>query len=63
MYRSLVTKLNISNKEMNDTMKIVKLLEKSGLLIKGVRNEEKKAKSRIPWDFLGTLGTSLLVNL
>ena len=63
MYRSLVTKLNILNKEMNDTMKIVKLLEKSGLLIKGVRNEEKKAKSRIPRNFLGTLGTSLLGKL
>ena len=48
---------------MNDTMKIVKLLEKSGLLIKGVRNEEKKAKSRIPRNFLGTLGTSLLGKL
>ena len=51
MYRSLVTKLNISNKEMNDTMKIVKLLEKSGLLIKGVRNEEKKSKKQDSSEF------------
>ena len=51
MYRSLVTKLNISNKEMNDTMKIVKLLEKSGLLIKGVRNEEKKRQKQDSSEF------------
>ena len=31
-----MTKLIICDKEMNDTMKIVKYLEKSGLLIKGV---------------------------
>ena len=36
MFESGVTKLIISNEEMNDIMKIVKPLEESGLLIKGV---------------------------
>ena len=36
MFGSRVTTLIISNEEMNDIMKIVKLIEKSGLLIKGV---------------------------
>ena len=38
----------ISNKEMKDIMKIVKSLEKSGLLIKGIsktiKNEAKQQK-------------------
>ena len=46
MFRSGMTTLIISNKEMNDIMKIVKSLEKFGLLIKGVsktiKNEAKK---------------------
>ena len=41
--------LMILNKEMNDVMKIVKLIEESGLLIKGVsetiKNEAKEQKS------------------
>ena len=43
-----VTALIMSNKEMNDIMKIVKSLQKSGLLIKGVsetiKNEIKEQK-------------------
>ena len=35
------TTLIISNKEMNDIMKIVNTLEESGLLIKGVRETIK----------------------
>ena len=44
------TALIISNKEMNDTMKLVKSLEESGLLIKGVseilKNKAKKTKTK-----------------
>ena len=36
MFRSRKTKLIISNEEMNETMKIVKSLEESGLSIKSV---------------------------
>ena len=36
MFGSCMTTLTISNEEMNDIMKIVKSLEESGLLIKGV---------------------------
>ena len=36
MFRSGFTTLILSNEEMNDIMKIVKSLEESGLLIKGV---------------------------
>ena len=52
---------------MNDIMKIVKSLEKSGLLIKGVsqtiKNESKEQKGRFLGMLLGTLGASLLGNL
>ena len=45
MFRSRKTKLIISNEEMNETMKIVKSLEESGLSIKSVsetiKNREK----------------------
>ena len=51
MFGSGVTTLTISNEEMNDIMKIVKSLEGSGLLIKGIsetiKNKEKKTKRRI----------------
>ena len=36
MFWSITTTLVISNEEMNDIIKIIKLLEESGLLIKGV---------------------------
>ena len=45
MFGSGTTSLIISNEEMNDIMKMVKSLKKSGLLIKGVsqaiKNEAK----------------------
>ena len=45
MFGSGITTLIISNEEINDIMKIVKPLEESGLLIKGVsetiQNEAK----------------------
>ena len=48
MFGSGVTTLIILNEEMNDIMKIVKSLEESGLLIKGVseiiKNEGKEQK-------------------
>ena len=45
MFGSGTTTLIISNEEMNDIMKIVKYLEESGLLIKGIAQTIKnKAK-------------------
>ena len=59
--------LLISNKETNDIMKIIKSLEESGLLIKGVRktikNKEKKQKEGFLEMSLGTLGANLMGNL
>ena len=67
MFGSGTSTLVISNEEMNDIMKIVKSLEESGLLIKGVRetikNEGKEQKGIFLSTLLGTLGTSLLGNL
>ena len=52
---------------MEDIMKIVKSLEESGLLIKGVsetiKNEAKEQKSRFLSMLLRTLAASLLGNL
>ena len=49
---------------MNDIMKIVKSLEESGFLIKGVsktiKNEAKEQKGGFLSMLLGTLGASLL---
>ena len=48
MFGSGNTALIVSNKDMNDVMKIAKSLEESGLLIKGVsqtiKNEVKNKK-------------------
>ena len=59
--------LIISNEEVNDTIKIVKSLEESGLLTKGVsqtiKNESKEPKGRFLGMLLGTLCVSLLGNL
>ena len=59
--------LMISNEEMNDTMKIVKSLEESGLLIKAVsekiKNKAKEQKGGFLIVLLDTLGASLLGNL
>ena len=52
---------------MNDIMIIIKSLQESGLLIKGVskriRNEAKEQKGGFLSMLLGTLGASLLGNL
>ena len=61
------TTLIISNNEMEDSIKIVKSLEDSGLLLKGVtktvQNEVKEQKGGFLSMLLGTLGASLLGNL
>ena len=52
---------------MNDIMKIIKALENSGILLKGVsktiKNETKERKGGFLSMLLGTLGASLLCNL
>ena len=64
IYGSGTTALIISNEEMEDIMKIVKLLEESGLLIKGIsetiKNEAKKQKGGFLLMLLRTLAASLL---
>ena len=61
------TTLKISNKEMNDIMKIIQDLENSNILQKGVtktiKNETKEQKGGFLSMLLGTLGSSLLGNL
>ena len=61
------TTLIISNDDMNDILKIVKSLEDSGILIKGVsqtiENEAKEQKGGFLSMLLGTLGASLLGDL
>ena len=56
--------LIISNDEMNDILKIVKSLENSGLLLKGVsetiQHEAKEQRGGFLSMLLGTLGASLL---
>ena len=67
MFGSGMTTLIISKEEMYDIMKIVKSLEESGLLIKGVsetiKNEAEKQKGGFLSILLGTLGSSLLEDL
>ena len=61
------TTLIISNDEIEDIIKIVKSLEDSGLLLKGVtetaQNEVKEQKEGFLRMLLGTLGANLLGNL
>ena len=61
------TTLIISNDEMEDIIKIVKSLEDSGLLLKGVsetiQNEAKEQKGGFLSMLFGTLGPSLLGNI
>ena len=67
MFRFGFRTLIISNEEMNDIMKIVKSVEESELLIKGVgetiKNEAKEQKGGILRTLLGNLGAILLGNL
>ena len=61
------TTLIMSNDEVNDIIKLVKSLEDSDLLLKGVtetvQNEVKEQKGGFLSMLLGTLGASLLGNL
>ena len=61
------TTLIISNKEMEYIMKIVKSLEDSGLLTKGITETIEKKKKEQKGEFLGMLygklGASLLGNM
>ena len=61
------TTLIISNKKMEDNMRIVKSLEESGLPVKGVTDtikiETKEQKGGFLGMLLGTLGGCLLQNL
>ena len=67
MLGSGATTLIISNDEMNDIIKIVKSLENSGVLLKGVsetiKHEAKEQRGGFLSMLLGTLGASLLGNL
>ena len=66
IFGSDMAALIISNEEMEDTVKKVKLLEKSGLLIKGIdetiKNEAKEQKGGFLPMSLGTLAASILRN-
>ena len=60
-------KLINEQEDMNDIMKIIKALENSGVLLKGVskaiKNETREQKGGFLSMLLGTLGASLLGNL
>ena len=64
MLGSGATSLIISNDEMDDILKIVKSLENSGVLLKGVsetiQHEAKEQRGGFLSMLLGTLGASLL---
>ena len=64
MFGSHVTLLIISNKEMNDIIKIVKSLKESSLLIKGIsetiQNQAKGKKIGFLLMLLHTIGPILL---
>ena len=67
LHGSGTTTLIISNKEINDIMKIVQALNDCNILLKGVTNtvekEAKEKKGGFLSILLGTLGASLLENL
>ena len=67
MFWSGTTTLSTSHEETNDITKIVKYLEESAFLIKGVsetiKNEAKEQKRGFLGMLLGTVGASLLGNL
>ena len=60
-------KLIIEQEDMKDIMKIIKVLENSGISLKGVskaiKNETKEQRGGFLSMLLGTLGASLLDNL
>ena len=64
---SVNTTLIVSNDELEDIIKVVKSLEDSSLLLKGVietiQNKAKEQKGEFLSMLLGTLGASLLGNI
>ena len=60
-------KLIIEQEDMNDIIKIIEILENSGILLKGatktIENETKEQRGGFLGMLLGTLGASLLGNL
>ena len=60
-------KLIIEQEDLNDIMKIIEVLENSGILLKGIsktiENETKEQRGGFLSMLLGTLGVSLLGNL
>ena len=62
-----MTTLIVSNKEMNDMMKIIKALKDSGMflkrIIKKIEKETKQQKDGFAGILLGNLGASLLENI
>ena len=64
IFGSGITTLKIGNKELNDLMKIIKVLENHGVLLKGitktVQNDVKSQRGDFLSVLLGTLGASLL---
>ena len=67
IHGSGTTTLIISNKEMNDIIKIVQVLEDSNILLKGVtetiKNGTKEQEGGFLQTLVGTLGSILLGNL
>ena len=71
IYRSGTTALIISNKEMEDIIKMIKSIEESGLQMKGIserieneakKKKKKKKKGGLFSMLLGTLAASILRN-
>ena len=64
IHGSGITTLIISNEEMNDIMKIVKALEDSNILLKGItksiENETKEQEGGFLGMLLGTLGVTII---
>ena len=67
IYRSEITTLIYSNKEMKDIMKTVKYIEKCSLPVDSVseksKNETKQQKGAFLGALLGTVVASLLENM
>ena len=64
MFGSGITTLRFLNKDLNDLIKVIKVLEDHGVLLKGItktaQNEVKSQKCGFLSMLLGTLGASLL---
>ena len=67
LHGSGTTTFIISNKEMNDIMRIVQFIQDSNVLLKGVtktiKSKTKEQKGGFLSTLLGILGTSLLENI